>query len=320
MGEELETAPEQQLETVPTDKAPMTFNEDRINALIHLAERSEVLGKALDTLRAFVLKRALPGDWVKFAQEGGDAYLEMGSAGADRIAAVLGISFTGWSSEKVLGSDDYGAKFDWWYRCNVHFQGRTIEGIEGRCGSRDKFFGFSHGTWKDLKDVRETDIRTAARRNAMKEGVKVMLGIRRLPMQDAIKMGLPADVIKGHTFANKADHGGTQAAAAGAAAGSGGGSAGTMEATEVVVDVTNKTGGTPTKPWTKFFIRTMGGTVYNTFDKDFAQAAKDVKGTGQKVLISFIVNQYGSEVKSLKAAPDKPAGAPAQGTLPGTEA
>ena len=43
----------------------------------------------------------------------------------------------------------------------------------GRAGSRDKFFGYAHGAYKDLGDVKESDIRMAARRGVIKEGIKM---------------------------------------------------------------------------------------------------------------------------------------------------
>src|SRR3990167_2378226 len=124
-------AVEQPTEVISTDN----LNDDKINAIIHLASRTEELGKALDTIRKFVLARALPGDFVKFGEAGKDGYLELVGAGADRIASALGISFRNFRDWKEAGEDKYGAHYTWFYKCDVDFRGRVIESVEGRCGT-----------------------------------------------------------------------------------------------------------------------------------------------------------------------------------------
>jgi len=186
------------------------FSEDRIDAICKLGENVERLGKAMDKIRRFVLARALPGDWCKFG-DGTTSYLELSSAGAERIGNDLGIGFTGWKSWKEEGEDKLGRWFYWYYSCDISFNGRKMESIEGRAGSRDKFFGYKEGAWKELEDVKEADIRQAARRRSMQEGIRQLLGIRRIPAEAAKTLGLNPDIARGYSFASKRDDSGHRA-------------------------------------------------------------------------------------------------------------
>ena len=203
MNKETEDTTVENLPLVPETFTPIVDN-DQYQTIIRLAQHTEELGKAIDKLRRFVLGRALQGDWVRFASEGKPGFLELSGAGSFRIASVLGISWTNWKSWKEQGTDSKGEWITHWYQCDVSFGGRKIEGVQGRAGSRDKFFGYtSESGWKELPDVRETDIQVAARRNAMKEGVKLMLGLLHIPEEAAASLGLPSHVIRGHTFGGK---------------------------------------------------------------------------------------------------------------------
>lgn len=313
MNKETEETTLENLPLVPeTFQAPV--NEDQFQAIIRLAQHSEELGKAVDKLRRFVLQRALPGDWVRFGSEGKPGYLELSGAGSFRIASVLGISWTNWKSWKEQGTDSKGEWMTHWYQCDVLFGSRKIESVQGRAGSRDKFFGYtSEAGWKELSDVRESDIQVAARRNAMKEGVKVMLGLLHIPEEAANSLGLPSHVVRGHTF-------GKNQASAPAAAGSdttksdepkesGQASGADIQKTTITIkDVTVKSGKTGNTTWNRFSIISDRDARFTTFDANLAQTAKDAKASGSQIEIEFTTGQYGNEVKNLRSLENDGAG------------
>lgn len=305
MNKETEEANLENVPVVPETFQPM-MEDDQFQNIIRLAQHSEELGKAFDKLRRFVLQRALPGDWVRFGSEGKPGYLELSGAGSFRIASVLGISWTNWKSWKEQGTDPKGGWITWWYQCDAYFGARKIECVQGRAGSRDKFFGYtSEAGWKELSDVRETDIQVAARRNAMKEGVKVMLGLLHIPEEAAGSLGLPSHVVRGHTFGK--NHPPAAAAAEGAKsegakeAGQAASNPEHQKAAITIKDVTVKSGKTGNTSWNRFCIISDNDARFTTFDANLAQTAKDAKGSGSQVEIEFTTGQYGNEIKNLRS-------------------
>ena len=156
--------------------------------IVAVAERIDELVAAHNKIRSALLKLALPGDWVIF--EGEKPTAELTGAGALRIASTVGISFTNWEARKVGGKDEKGDWYRWEFECDCVFRGNTVRAL-GRAGSRDKFFGKSHGELKALSDISEGDIKMAARRAAMKEGVKILLGLHHIPPEVLKQIGVP---------------------------------------------------------------------------------------------------------------------------------
>lgn len=273
--------------------SPVPVNEDKIAAVISMAERLEPLGQALDKFQAFVLKRAMPGDWVSFKErDGAGETLELTGAATDRIAAALGISFVDWKDYKVADSDDKGPYYDWFYECTTLWQGRRIERATGRAGTRDKFFGFAHGQAKALADIKEGDIRTAARRNAMKEGVKLMLGLRRIPKETAAKMGLDLSKVKSVEFSKK-----EKAPVKGAAT--------TVSKVEPR-KMRKKSDGSE---FTKWVVTFSSGATASTLNKELADSCQIAMENGEKVIPECKETQYGADLMAINTAQEGQEGA-----------
>jgi hypothetical protein len=67
-----------------------------------------------------------------------------------------------------------------------------------------------------------------------------------------------------------------------------------------IKNVTQTTGGDPKKPWTRFNIEAVGGTIYTTFDKTFAKNAGDIKGKDEEALLMYVVvNKNGTDYFNL---------------------
>jgi hypothetical protein len=263
----------------------------RVDTIIDLANRLEPLGAAMDKLQRFVLSRALTGDFVKFTGDDGSETLELVGAAAERVARDIGISFTNWRQPRRLsGEDKHGGWFEWWYQCDVEIGGRRIEAIEGHAGTRDKFFGRAYGEWKALEDIKEADIKVAARRCCMKEAVKTILGLRRLPVQDAERLGLSLDKVKTVSFTGG---GGSQGAKEQAARG--------LVSITKVVKVTEAQKG-------KYLITSVhcdDKRKYDTFDAKVKPAAEKYARDGTMVCIGYDIDaRFGPQLKRLSVATD----------------
>jgi len=205
----------------------------------------ENIGKLVDAqnkIRMTLLRLAQSGDWVIFG-DGEKAKAELNFAGAMRIGSTLGCSFTNWSAQKETGADEKGSWYRWDYECDAVFRGRSIR-VYGRAASRDKFFGKAHGEYKALADVDEGNIRQAARRGAMKEGVKVLFGMHHMDPKELEKVGIKMDSATGVSFKSAE----TKSEEA-------------QTATVAVQDVRVKKGDN----WTKYTIIDVEGVSYSTF-------------------------------------------------------
>ncbi len=194
---------EKKIETFQNDIVNIeeTFPETKIvkdkylNHLDFVANNIEKFVEAKQKIWQAILKLAKPGDWVVFESEdknsptGKRSVVCLTGAGADRIASALGISFMNWKEQKEEGEDSKGVWYRYWFEVDVVFGGRIIKAI-GRAGSRDKFFGYVHGQLKELSDIDESNIKIAAYHNAMKEGVKLILGLRNIPLEEFKKYNI----------------------------------------------------------------------------------------------------------------------------------
>lgn len=155
-----------------------------------------------------ILRLAKEGDWVVFESEdknsptGKRSSVCLSGAGADRVASSIGISFTNWKEKREEGEDEKGKWYRYWFEVDTSFGGRTIK-VMGRSSSRDKFFGMAYGQLKELSDIDESNIRMAAFHNAMKEGVKILLGLRNIPLEEFEKAGIKMVYARKYEFKSK---------------------------------------------------------------------------------------------------------------------
>lgn len=178
-----------EIETEPEITTALTYSEDNLKHLETTANGIERFVAAYMKIQNVILKLAKPGDWVIF-KHGNEEVACIGGAGTERIAAALGISFIDWKEKKETNKDEKGLEFYvWWHTCTVVFGNRKIE-VVGRFGSRNKLLGKKDGVWRPLSEIDETDIKMASRRNAMKEGVRIMLGLRSIPVEELKKAGI----------------------------------------------------------------------------------------------------------------------------------
>ncbi len=63
----------------------------------------------------------------------------------------------------------------------------------------------------------------------------------------------------------------------------------TLEVLSKIKNVTQKSGSTNGKKWTKYNIETVGGTTYTTFDQKFAEEASKIKGKDAEALLVYVI-------------------------------
>lgn len=203
---------EEETELAPTHTGlvvhELPHSRQSAEEMLWLAENIESLVTAKKKIMVAMLKMAVPGDWVSFSSDkdpdGGTASL--GYDGAMRIAEPAGISFVDRKVKKIIGRDKEG---EWYrYECEVTcIRGTRQARTWGRAGTRDVFFGKADDKWKDLSEVNEGNVKMAAIHGAMKEGVKVLLGIPNFPVKDLINLNVNVDFTRGHKFKSKSDDG-----------------------------------------------------------------------------------------------------------------
>lgn len=256
-GRDLEVIPQQE------PSKDVQLNQDKFEAVLKFADNAERNAKALDTIRDFMMKRAFPGDFVQFEDK-----LSLSGPASERMVSALAlmgvsVSFTSWRSWKDTGEDKNGKWFTWYYEANVNIGGLYVEGVQGRAGSRDRFFGYEHGQWKDLGDVKESDVRQAARRGVIKEGISLALGLRGIPVEHAASIGLDSSKIK------KVEYGSSKKGTAAS------GAADEFIAKVLKVGVKRKT-----EKWTIYAVAFNNNVTAETFDKKIAEKAAEFQKSG----------------------------------------
>jgi hypothetical protein len=250
--------------------------DEQLIAMENIAKNAERMVQAKQKVWSVLLKIAKPGDWTVFESQG-KKKAEVGHAGCMRYAAFLGIIFTNWTAEKINGTDEKGQWFRWDFECDCVFAGRTIR-VYGRAGSRDKFFGKNQGEFRELHEINEGDIKIAARRSAMKEGVKTVLGLHHIPPEELEAAGVKLEYAGGYSFKSK-----DQKAQE------------TQAVTVAIAEVTMKKG----DKWTRYTVNDVEGVSYSTFSETIAKKAKEAKEFKTLVTISYTVSQYGNDIADI---------------------
>lgn len=179
-------------------------SSDHVDAVIAFAAKAAEYQKAMDTIRNMIIKQSYANDWISHSREGvaeSDMTANIGAAAAERIASLVGIQERNWTKgEKIWTEDRTG--YTWIFEADFGYRGRWVHAI-GQAGTKDKFFGYANGQWKDVSDVREDDIKKAAFRACRKEGVRTLLGLRNIPVTKLGELGFDKGRIKFAAFQSK---------------------------------------------------------------------------------------------------------------------
>lgn len=268
-----------------TDGGMLAVKQDSLESTLWLADNIDKLIEANKKIFTSIMRSSHPGDFVAFGK-GEKEKIEMGGAGCERIARDIGISFLNRVEKYETFQDDIGPGFRYIYEADAVFRGRTIR-VMSVASSRTKFFGKEQGEYKSLSEVSRDDVQIAAYRGIFKEGVKAMLGLRRLNRAELEKYGVKIITPGGHDFKNKDEKAAEQEAA--------------TISIEKVSYKTNKPG---EKEWTKYAIHGTEGDIFSTFDKPIAEKAKGMIGTAQTATINFTKSKYGNDITSFEINPE----------------
>jgi len=182
-SEPVEIEAEEEMAIVPAEIADI----EQLQHTEFLAKNIDRFIEARKKIWQGILKIAMPGDWVVFESKDIEGNVRscvcLSGAGAERIAG-LGVKFVNWSEpKKDIGEDEKGPWYRYWWECEAIFGGRILKAI-GRASSRDKFFSMAYGQMRELSDIDEGNIKVAAYHNCMKEGVKLLFGLRNIPKEE----------------------------------------------------------------------------------------------------------------------------------------
>ncbi len=170
------------------------------------------LGKAIDAYKQIIslsIKLTNPHDWSSL---GGRPYLQ--SSGAEKIASPFKISMGAPTRERLERDDSKGKYYLWIYQA-VFTSGLLRRSIvaQGKCSSRDQFFGRDKEGYKLIEDVDEENILQSAYTNLFVNGVTRLLGIRNLTWEQLALGGIAQDAV-GKVDYRKGGQGGGQSEAA----------------------------------------------------------------------------------------------------------
>ncbi|RLI68532.1 MAG: hypothetical protein DRP02_12415 [Candidatus Gerdarchaeota archaeon] len=178
-------------EVIQVTKEPALIEHDE---LIKIAEKAEKRVEAVKKIIRAALRMTNHRDWVLFA---GEPYLTC--AGAEKIARTFGISWYGMQIEEEERQDEKGKYIV--FTCKGRFRLKDVE-IEaiGTCSTRNKFFYLSKGRVKELHEISIPDVKKAAYTNCIVNGIKRLLGLRNLTLEDLKAAGVNIDKITKVTF------------------------------------------------------------------------------------------------------------------------
>lgn len=191
----------------------ITPTMDHMDAVILAASKLEEYGKARNAIMNFIIKQSFPGDWVSHSMESVnklDRSANLGAAGCERIANLLGIKELNWKKPTKEWSDNK-LHFTYVTEADFEFAGRRIHVVH-RVGTRDTFWtteyewksengkNFKVKKVKPLADVREDYIEKASFRGARKEGVRTLMGLRNVPLAKLAELGFNIEAVHYASF------------------------------------------------------------------------------------------------------------------------
>jgi hypothetical protein len=194
-----------------TQITEITPTVDHMDRVILAASKLEEYGKARNSVMNFIIKQSYPGDWVSHSMESVpklDRSANLGSAGCERIANLLGIYELNWKRPVKEWSENR-LHYTYLTEADFEFAGRRIH-VMSRVGTRDTFWRVEY-KWDDrqkkklrvvkpLEDVREDYIEKASFRGCRKEGIRTLLGLRNVPLSKLAELGFNTEQVRYASF------------------------------------------------------------------------------------------------------------------------
>jgi len=176
----------------PPDSEPETIEgESRDHALVqivaegdpelflaHLEKKAQLAGRMRQAIETVLVSQTYPKDWTV---QGDKACLS--SAGAERVGRSFPILVEGttWVKEEFI--DTHGKGYRYVFSGSAILYGRKVF-VQGSYSTRDKFLGYANGQWRAVEDMNEGHIRNAAYHVYCGNGIKELLGLRGVPVEE----------------------------------------------------------------------------------------------------------------------------------------
>lgn len=185
MDNEQKTEPAQSGEIVPTDMPESEMmqviaDESPEVTLARLEKAAELAPRWRSAMRTLLMSLTFPGDWEIFG-ENERAKVCLSSAGAERVATQFNVKFFDVAFVKKQFTDEIGEGYRYTYTGKATLGGRIIF-TQGVYSTRDPFLGKAAGEFKPLIAINENDIQTAAYHRFLGNGIKSLLGLRAMPV------------------------------------------------------------------------------------------------------------------------------------------
>jgi len=174
------------------------FKGDGMEIMIQVAAKLEEYEKALNTIINFIVRRTYAGDWVSFDKANtpiADRTVNMIGAAAERIARDLGVQ----ESNRTQPIKKMNEKFPghYAYECDgdFTFRGRTVH-AQGVASTRNPFHSRVYSEDKKPEEIREDYIMRESWRDCTKQGIKMLFGLRRVPLLKLKELGYDISQVK----------------------------------------------------------------------------------------------------------------------------
>lgn len=208
-NDEIETQPEE-MEDQPTppteddthalvDREPdeLMDEDEMMDRTIEVSKKLAEYEKSIDMVLNFIIKRCYVGDFISHDKKGTpveERTANISNAAAERIARDLGIRESNRSQLKKEIDPKTG---HYTYTCtgDFSFRGQKISVI-GQSTTRNAFYSKAYGKPKPISEIREDYVRTECMRDLVKQGVRKIFGLRKIPLTKLQELGYDTSKVK----------------------------------------------------------------------------------------------------------------------------
>ena len=174
------------------------FKGDEVEVIVHVAQQLEVYEKALNAIMNFIVRRTYPGDWCSHDKQSTpleERTVNMIGAAAERIARDLGIQELNRTTPVKTWNEKFPGHYQYQCEGDFSFRGRTVHAI-GIASTRNPFYARAYGEDKKPEEIREEYIVRECLRDCTKQGVKGLLGLRKIPILKLRDLGYDISKVK----------------------------------------------------------------------------------------------------------------------------
>jgi hypothetical protein len=178
-------------EDYPEETQIVPFTGDQMDVVVEVSKHLAEYERAIDTIMNFIVRRTYAGDWVSHDKESTpieDRTVNMIGAAAERIARDLGIQESNRTPCIKIMNEKFPGHYSYQCEGDFTFRGRTVHAV-GVASTRNPFYSRAYGADKKPQDIREEYVQRESWRDCTKQGIKMLFGLRRIPILKLQEMG-----------------------------------------------------------------------------------------------------------------------------------